>query len=109
MTRCAILPFGVRPIVAFTDLLADDIDEFTGVVQLKIGRPVAEQNSYLDMIEYFQQTNAMIFLSEVVLFVCGVNCVQCYDLWRQQIVMAVSVGSFSTKLLVGSLCYKTFS
>ena len=42
MTRCAILPFGVQPIVAFTDLLADDIDEFTGVVQLKIGRPVAE-------------------------------------------------------------------
>ena len=57
MTRRAILPFGVRPIVAFTDLLADGgpnevrssvIDESSCVIQLKIGRPVAELSPSLE-------------------------------------------------------------
>ena len=57
MTRRAILPFGVRPIVAFTDLLADGglnkvcslgIDDGSCVIQLKIGRPVAELSPSLE-------------------------------------------------------------
>ena len=56
MTRHAILSFGVQPIVALTDLLADGgekqvcrsgVDAFTCVVQLQIGRPGAELSPLL--------------------------------------------------------------